>query len=273
MPEYNPQVWEQEGPFLLHESGVAERELDREFPVGDTFITAPTQEAPESQRSETDGFRAGSPRGITRPGLPQIRTCPLGHTARHVMISLRDGTRIGSLPVVGADTAPAVGRIDPREWSPDGDAARAISSRCRSQTIGRAKGQPMRKCPPPPLGTILAESIAIAVGSDPRLFVLRLDPKQCEAKALGNMIAIWRPLPVSVALPCPFHSGVANARLGPRACPRRGLTTMVISGRNHTAFDLAVYASRGRSPVTTQDSLPGCWPGSAGRDCLPAGSL
>jgi hypothetical protein len=37
---------------------------------------------------------------------------------------------------MGADTAPAVGRIDPREWSPDGDAARAISSRCRSQTIG-----------------------------------------------------------------------------------------------------------------------------------------
>ena len=28
---------------------------------------------------------------------------------------------------------------------------------------------------------------------------------------------------------------------------------------------------RGRSPAPTQDSLPGCWPGSAGRDWLPAG--
>ena len=44
-----------------------------------------------------------------------------------------------------------------------------------------------------------------------------------------------------------------------------------ISGLNHTAFDLAVYASNGRSPVPTQDSLPGCWPSSAGRDWLPAG--
>ena len=35
------------------------------------------------------GDRAGSPWGITPPGLPQIRTCPLGHTARQVMFSLR----------------------------------------------------------------------------------------------------------------------------------------------------------------------------------------
>ena len=31
---------------------------------------------------------------------------------------------------------------------------------------------------------------------------------------------------------------------------------MVISGLNHTAFDLAVYASRWKSPATTQDPLP-----------------
>jgi hypothetical protein len=31
---------------------------------------------------------------------------------------------------------------------------------------------------------------------------------------------------------------------------------MVISGLNHTAFDLAVYASQCRSPATTQHSLP-----------------
>jgi hypothetical protein len=35
---------------------------------------------------------------------------------------------------------------------------------------------------------------------------------------------------------------------------------MVISGLNHTAFDLAVYASQGRSPTPTQDSLPAAGP-------------
>ena len=50
-----------------------------------------------------------------------------------------------------------------------------------------------------------------------------------------------------------------------------GSRQVVISGLNHTAFDLAVYASQWRSPAPTQDSLPGCWPGSAGRDWLPAG--
>jgi hypothetical protein len=59
----------------------------------------------------------------------------------------------------------------------------------------------MRKCPPPPLGRILAESVIIASGWDPRWFVIRLGPNQCDTKALGNMIVIWRPLPVGVALP------------------------------------------------------------------------
>ncbi len=36
----------------------------------------------------------------------------------YIMISLQFGTPSGSLPVVEADTAPAGGRIDPREWSP-----------------------------------------------------------------------------------------------------------------------------------------------------------
>jgi hypothetical protein len=41
--------------------------------------------------------RVGSPQGIAPPRLPQIRTCPLRHTARHVMKSLRAGTRSGRL--------------------------------------------------------------------------------------------------------------------------------------------------------------------------------
>jgi hypothetical protein len=35
---------------------------------------------------------------------------------------------------------------------------------------------------------------------------------------------------------------------------------MVISGLNHTAFDLAVYASQCRSPDTTQDLLQAAGP-------------
>ena len=81
-------------------------------------------------------FRAGWPRGIAPRGLPRIRTCPFGHTALHIMSALRGGTLSGPQPVVGADTVPASGKIDPREWFPCGDAARAISSRYRSQTIG-----------------------------------------------------------------------------------------------------------------------------------------
>ena len=39
-----------------------------------------------------------------------------------------------------------------------------------------------------------------------------------------------------------------------------------ISGLNHTAFGLAVYASQWKLPATTQDSLPAAGPSSAGRD-------
>src|SRR5208337_1902407 len=36
--------------------------------------------------------RAGWPQGIAPLGLPRIRTCPLRHTALHIMSSLRGGT-------------------------------------------------------------------------------------------------------------------------------------------------------------------------------------
>ena len=46
---------------------------------------------------------------------------------------------------------------------------------------------------------------------------------------------------------------------------------MVISGLNHTAFDLAVYASQVTVTRHHARLASGCWPGSAGRDWLPAG--
>ena len=66
-------------------------------------------------------FGPGCPRDDSldySPRLPLIRTCPLGHKARHVMSSLRDGTLSGSQPVVETDTAPAVGSIDPGNGTP-----------------------------------------------------------------------------------------------------------------------------------------------------------
>src|SRR3954464_4440264 len=46
-----------------------------------------------------------------------------------------------------------------------------------------------------------------------------------------------------------------------------------ISGLNRTAFDLAVYASQGRSPATTQDSLPAAGPALPGGIGYPQGSI
>ena len=43
---------------------------------------------------------------------------------------------------------------------------------------------------------------------------------------------------------------------GPRDDHDEGSPRVVISGLNRTASDLAVYASQGWSPPTTQDSLP-----------------
>ena len=51
--------------------------------------------------------------------------------------------------------------------------------------------------------------------------------------------------------------GVAHAWLGPRECPRRGLTTMVISGLNHTAFDLAICPRKFKGSFST--FFRGCW--------------
>ena len=50
-----------------------------------------------------------------------------------------------------------------------------------------------------------------------------------------------------------------------------GSPRVVISGLNRTAFDLAVYASQGRSPTHHARLASGCWSGSTGRDWLPAG--
>ena len=76
----------------------------------------------------------------------------------------------------------------------------------------------------------------------------------------------------------PGHSGGALL-IGPADvafCCLDGLGSchFPISGLNHAAFTLAVYASRPGSPsVVAQDSLPAWWPTFAGRDFNPLGSI
>src|SRR6266496_2177212 len=48
-------------------------------------------------------------------------------------------------------------------------------------------------------------------------------------------------------------------------------TTAPISGLNHTAYELAVYASCATLAADHARLASGCWPTFAGRECLPAG--
>ena len=59
----------------------------------------------------------------------------------------------------------------------------------------------------------------------------------------------------------------------PAQCHDEGSHESVISGLNHTASALAVYASQGGLPHHHARLASGCWPSSTGRDWLPAGFL
>ncbi len=52
-----------------------------------------------------------------------------------------------------------------------------------------------------------------------------------------------------------------------------GSPRVLISGLNHTAFDLAVYASQGRLPTRHARLASGCWSSSTRRDYYPQDSL
>jgi hypothetical protein len=65
-------------------------------------------------------------------------------------------------------------------------------------------------------------------------------------------------------------SGHTMHRHGPRTLYREGSTREVISGLNHTASALAVYASPGGLPAQDARLASGRWPSSPGRDWLPA---
>ena len=67
-------------------------------------------------------------------------------------------------------------------------------------------------------------------------------------------------------------SGRYDASTRPPYGPRRRLPhATCLSGLNHTAWTLAVYASQCRSPGHHARLASGCRASSTGRDCLPAG--
>jgi hypothetical protein len=58
----------------------------------------------------------------------------------------------------------------------------------------------------------------------------------------------------------------------PACVQDEGSPRLVISGLNHTTFDLAVYASQDGSPHHHARLASGCWPSFARRDSYPQGS-
>jgi hypothetical protein len=76
--------------------------------------------------------------------------------------------------------------------------------------------------------------------------------------------------PVGPDAPCGTKCDAPDA--APACVQDEGSPRLVISGLNHTTFDLAVYASQGGSPHRHARLASGCWPGFARRDSYPQGS-
>ena len=76
--------------------------------------------------------------------------------------------------------------------------------------------------------------------------------------------------PVGPDAPCGTKCDAPDA--APACVQDEGSRRLVISGLNHTTFDLAVYASQGGSPHRHARLASGCWPGFARRDSYPQGS-
>src|ERR1700677_4477856 len=74
------------------------------------------------------------------------------------------------------------------------------------------------------------------------------------------------PTPCSPTPAGPGAAGQYAASTWPPFTERRRLPQEVISGLNHTALTLAVYASSGGLPAQDARLASGCWPSSAGRD-------
>jgi hypothetical protein len=127
------------GP-IRHRAGIGS--VSCAFPTAPTLPATPP--ASRYDQNETDSG-AGSPRAVTRPGFPQIRTCPsTRHPAPHLMTSLRCSPSRG-LPGRGEDCiAPPDERIRTTAFVCLGGAETATVARSRVQPPGIPGGS--RSC-------------------------------------------------------------------------------------------------------------------------------
>jgi len=84
-----------------------------------------------------------------------------------------------------------------------------------------------------------------------------------------------RPTPTSASPSDPGGTSstrpVQYAGTAPAIYTTKAPATIFLSRLNSTAFVVAVYASRWRSPHHRARLASGCWPNSTRRDCLPVG--
>ena len=164
----------------------------------------------------------------------------------------------------------------------------AGSRRCGSpdsQVIRRAPTprRPSRRTSFPSLGGTTAApscSSPTAPGAGPRIIpelVSRAPAGLCRWRRRGlpssrGTLMIIRP----VLRPRRDRTGPLGPRVdlpdrAPAPDNNEGSPRGLISGLNRTAFDLAVYASRGQLPARHARLASGRWPSFAGRDWLPTG--
>src|SRR4051812_8147087 len=134
--------------------------------------------------------------------------------------------------------------------------------------------RPSRRASLPSLGdTTLAPGLlpsAEAPGRGLRGVGVPVPEPELSVETAGSLRFLGDPC---VPMPCSWTpvGPRAPGQYGASAWPPLVSTTKApamrkISGLDHTASGLAVYASQWRSPDTTQDSLPAAWPSLAGRD-------
>ena len=252
-----------------------------------------------SPRSSGDAeFRAGWPQGIAPPGLPRIRTCPFRHTALHIMNSLRDGSLSESAPpsrtrrrdrcrfvgtVLGFDAPAMFPSNGVMTWRP----LLSTGSLGMVPPLQRYYGtlrlpavrldpfdilhEPIPSCRPwfAPLGRGRPTGGQGVVGSG---LPIRIDDGN-----VGVSQVPWKPWWSLSVLFDPGRIRQAEwtkSKLpdtAPACVHDEGSKRLVLSGLNHTTFDLTVYASQDGSPHHHARLASGCWSSFTRRDSYPQG--
>ena len=218
------------------------------------------------------------------PELPQIRACRLpapGSSShefatcairRRCVDTAQVSVYLACFPPTGHETAPpSLGGV-PRVGSPASTVLWGAATPCR----------PSRRTSFPSLGDTIGASV--------------VRPPRPRTRSRGSIWSWWAVSPAALLDGNGRVSQVPRGSLviiRPVLRPRRDQAGSVgpcvscltrpprltrtrahheeISGLNRTAFDLAVYASQGWSPTHHARLASGRWPGSTGRDWLPAG--